>query len=86
MERMNAPAVAAWFTETLKLPQDAAPIKEHEVDSREKQIGRGVNRGLTTCELEPLGLVLIILNPLSWASSYASIPFTWRILSAFLPA
>ena len=39
MERMNAPVVAAWFTETLKLPQDAAPIKEHEVDSREKQIG-----------------------------------------------
>ena len=36
--------------------------------------------------LNPLGLVLIILNPLSWASSYASIPFTWRILSAFLPA
>ena len=82
MERMNAPAVAAWFTETLKLQQDAAPIKEHEVDSREKQIGgeQGAHN------LNPLGLVLIILNPLSWASSYASIPFTWRILSSFLPA
>jgi hypothetical protein len=39
MERMDAAAVAAWFTETLKLPQYAAPIKEHEVDGREKQIG-----------------------------------------------
>ena len=39
MERMDAAAVVAWFTETLKLPQYAAPIKEHEVDGREKQIG-----------------------------------------------
>ena len=78
MERMDAAAVAAWFTETLKLPQYAAPIKEHEVDSREKQIG-----GEQGAHLNPLGL---FLNPLGWASSYASIPFTWRILSAFLPA
>ena len=81
MERMDAAAVAAWFTETLKLPQYAAPIKEHEVDGREKQIGGSGG------SLEPPGPLLDYLEPpSSWASSYASIPFTWRILSAFLPA
>ena len=56
MERMDAAAVVAWFTETLKLPQYAAPIKEHEVDGREKQIGR-----VRGAHLNPLGL---FLNPL----------------------
>jgi hypothetical protein len=32
MEQMDAAAVAAWFADTLKLPQYAAAITEHEID------------------------------------------------------
>ena len=61
MERMDAAAVAAWFTETLKLPQYAAPIKEHEVDGREKQIGgSGGSLEPPGPLLEPPGLGLFL--------------------------